>query len=235
MTKQLESLASHLDSQISEAVRVTSFHYERVCFHRPRWPCHYGMGSESMRWLSPYWMNTSHQPVLFEIRSFYNIYLWDAKLVLCWLKQGIKDKIIGSLVFMTQMEVAVKTVLGGLKKKNPHISQARFADGSTKLKYWNNKINDNIAQFGLDEKTYWRELRGRQVNVCFLLVWVHPVALMMSQSTDRLSAEVNSSQGTSQNFLQWPRTGSSTQYLLSYTTVFPQPASCCAHNTVHLV
>lgn len=65
-------------------------------------------------------MNTSHQPVLFEIRSFYNIYLWDAKLVLCWLKQGIKDKIIGSLVFMTQMEVAVKTVLGGLKKKKTH-------------------------------------------------------------------------------------------------------------------
>lgn len=40
--------------------------------------------------------------------------------MLCRLKQGIKDKIIGSLVFMTQMEVAVKTVLGGLKKKKTH-------------------------------------------------------------------------------------------------------------------
>lgn len=189
------------------------------------------MGSESVRWLSPYWMNTSHQPLLSEI-SFDKVYFGDAKWGRCWLKQGI-IKIIGSLSIYDSNGSCCKDCWWVKKNKKKSQAQAHFADESTKLKYWNNKIIDIIAQFGLDKKTYWGELRGRQVNVCCLLVWVQPVALLMSQSTDRLSAEVNSPHGTSQNFLQWPRT-SSTQ-LLSYTRVFPQSASCCAHNTVHLV
>lgn len=64
------------------------------------------------------------------------------------------------------------------------------------------------------------------------------MALLLSQSTDRLSAEVNRWQGTSQNPQQQPRTSSSSTStdLLPYTCDIPQPASgfTSSFNTVHL-